>query len=369
MISRFGSKGFFADHYEWLAIAVGVIVLAFGVWLYFDASGVDPDEAANEQVRALANGRKNMETGVASADMSALRAAIGVIKHPMMLADISDEKESFLASEHRVVCGCGMVLPGDGKDFPKCPKCGKERAGAKVEITDADGDGLPDVWEKRYGLNPEDAADANLDMDGDEFTNLEEFVAKTDPTDRASHPDYINSVRLELPLKETYMPFILIEANKIPSGWRCQFFDAKQRDDYGRAGRKIPAEIGAEVGNSGYMLKAFTPKTEKRTIKGSQNHKDVDVSEAELLRKSDGKIVTLVMSANKKAKPIPVDVQAVLVYERIGAKRFEVVKGSEIVLSGTKYRVEGINSSGKKTSVVISNVNSGKKHIVEALEQ
>jgi len=46
---------------------------------------------------------------------------------------------------------------------------------------DGDGDGMPDEWEKKYGLNPADAADGAKDADGDGYTNVEEFLNDTDP--------------------------------------------------------------------------------------------------------------------------------------------------------------------------------------------
>lgn len=46
---------------------------------------------------------------------------------------------------------------------------------------DRDGDGMPDDWEVQNGLNPDDPGDADLDSDGDGFTNQEEFIAGTDP--------------------------------------------------------------------------------------------------------------------------------------------------------------------------------------------
>jgi Zn-dependent metalloprotease len=51
---------------------------------------------------------------------------------------------------------------------------------------DEDGDGLPDGWEIRYGLQPGNPNDAGLDTDGDGATNLAEFEAGTNPNDAAS---------------------------------------------------------------------------------------------------------------------------------------------------------------------------------------
>jgi hypothetical protein len=42
---------------------------------------------------------------------------------------------------------------------------------------DADRDGMPDVWEIAHGLNPNSAADASADRDGDGYTNIEEYLA------------------------------------------------------------------------------------------------------------------------------------------------------------------------------------------------
>ncbi len=41
---------------------------------------------------------------------------------------------------------------------------------------DTDGDGIPDAWEKTHGLNPSDASDANKDLNGDGYTNLEKYL-------------------------------------------------------------------------------------------------------------------------------------------------------------------------------------------------
>ncbi len=41
---------------------------------------------------------------------------------------------------------------------------------------DEDEDGLPDQWELDLGLNPKDASDGQQDLDGDGWTNLEEYL-------------------------------------------------------------------------------------------------------------------------------------------------------------------------------------------------
>ena len=42
---------------------------------------------------------------------------------------------------------------------------------------------MPDAWELAYDLNPSNSSDAAGDLDGDGMTNLQEYLADTDPTD------------------------------------------------------------------------------------------------------------------------------------------------------------------------------------------
>jgi hypothetical protein len=66
-----------------------------------------------------------------------------------------------------------------------------------TSLIDSDEDGLPDTFELANGLNPLSARDAAADTDGDHLTNLEEFVAGTDPANRKS------TLRLSLFLPRT----------------------------------------------------------------------------------------------------------------------------------------------------------------------
>jgi hypothetical protein len=45
-----------------------------------------------------------------------------------------------------------------------------------VAPPDADNDGMPDDWEQKHSLNPNDGEDRNGDADGDGYTNLEAYL-------------------------------------------------------------------------------------------------------------------------------------------------------------------------------------------------
>ena len=47
---------------------------------------------------------------------------------------------------------------------------------------DSDSDGMPDAWETRYGLNPNDAYDSSSDQDNDGVSAVDEFLAGTIPS-------------------------------------------------------------------------------------------------------------------------------------------------------------------------------------------
>ncbi|QDH80919.1 polysaccharide lyase [Echinicola soli] len=46
---------------------------------------------------------------------------------------------------------------------------------------DTDKDGMPDEWENKYGLDPNDPTDANSDLNGDGYTNIEKYINGINP--------------------------------------------------------------------------------------------------------------------------------------------------------------------------------------------
>jgi hypothetical protein len=58
---------------------------------------------------------------------------------------------------------------------------------------DTDKDGLPDAWEKKYGLNPNDPSDAQGDLNGDGYTNIEDYINGVNPAIKVDWKDLANN--------------------------------------------------------------------------------------------------------------------------------------------------------------------------------
>jgi regulation of enolase protein 1 (concanavalin A-like superfamily) len=76
---------------------------------------------------------------------------------------------------------------------PSIPKRTIPQSQLYSQPADGDGDGMPDLWELAYRLNPQDASDAQEDPDRDGLVNLDEYLNGTNPrnpdTDGDGIPD------------------------------------------------------------------------------------------------------------------------------------------------------------------------------------
>lgn len=59
--------------------------------------------------------------------------------------------------------------------------------------TDSDNDGMPDAWELKYGLNPNDASDAMKDCNGDGYSNIEKYINGIDPNKKTDWTNLKNN--------------------------------------------------------------------------------------------------------------------------------------------------------------------------------
>ena len=294
--------------------------------------------------------------------MSQYERALQFAVKPATISEIEDAGGNFLVSARRVFCKFCKKPIHDGTKV--CPFCGETQPEPEKVAVDTDGDGLPDDWETKYGLDVAQN-DADADKDGDGFTNAEEYAAGTDPADKNSHPDYFDSLKLVLPLKETVLPFYLRSYMKTPNGMKLEFFDPKRRNDYGKNGYRYSVLVGEAIGDTGFTAKAFEQKEKKVKIKGSNVERAVDVSAVTIVRKKDGKELELALDEKRK----PVDVQATLEFSRGETKTFVVVPGGTIDLYGNKYKVMDVKRVEKGAKVTLEDVLLGKIRTVETLEQ
>lgn len=362
------AKGnFFQEHWDWLVAAAGVAAFLAAVALTVSALGESPDDARSSYQSQL-NAVTPKHEGVAPADLDALNKAYRLVKTPPALHDIDPRKASFLASEARVICqkadesaegkACGRPIPALAES---CPFCGTKQHVVKVEA-DSDHDGLPNDWEVKYGLNPNDPTDADKDKDGDGFTNKEEYLAKTDPTDPKSHPDYLESLSIAGAIQQTFLPFWFKAYSPVPGGFRFTF---QRVDKDGKDVKGYSASLFAKkdepVGNTGFVVTAFTQKTEMRAIRGSSNKRTVDVSEVELTRKTDGKKLVAVMSVRR----IPIEAQVELAYDRnVHSWKKTVAIGTEIDCNGEKYVVKDLKPAGNGCELTLSGVGFKKEKTI-----
>ena len=122
-----------------------------------------------------------------TADGETVTGAAGVVEAPAVNLGASHPSVVDLSAGGLAVArqsGIGWIeAAGDG-----------EWTRLLVEVDDSldsDGDGMPDSWEREFGLDP-DRVDGEADADGDGLTNLEEFLAGT-------RPDLVDSDRDTLP--------------------------------------------------------------------------------------------------------------------------------------------------------------------------
>ncbi len=69
---------------------------------------------------------------------------------------------------------------------------------------------VPNEWFAERNLDILDPQILTRDPDGDGFTNLDEYVGKTDPNDKNARPPYISKLRLEKFIKQ---PFVILFAS------------------------------------------------------------------------------------------------------------------------------------------------------------
>jgi len=193
---------------------------------------------------------------------------------------------TFLVPEERVWCvECRNPIKINAE---VCPFCSSKQPAEGVSADwDSDGDGMPDEWEKKYGLNPLDPSDAHHDLDGDGFTNLEEYLAGTDPRDPKSHPPRIDFLRVDKIGTEKF-PYVLQAVTRaLGDEFRYQI-------NHRPSGQTLfNIKIGDKLGTSDYVVKEAGTNKYMRKVEGYTEEREVEVPILKVQRESGGRVLTL----------------------------------------------------------------------------
>ncbi|HMP72100.1 MAG TPA: hypothetical protein PKE55_02450 [Kiritimatiellia bacterium] len=223
-----------------------------------------------------------------------------------------------LAQRRMLVGDLRVASIPDGLPIPfaarTCPFTGAEQPAIVDERDrDTDGDGIPDWWEIKHGLNPMDPSDALMDSDGDGFSNLEEFLAGTDPNDPDDFPPPVIKMRL---VRMVLDPFKLRfqGVNRLPDRVLYQL-------NLRTLERTFFVQIGEEV--EGYKVVRFEPDAPegRETLVLSQNDKEI--------RLVQGRVI---------------DAQAkiALMVSLLDGSRYRLILGEEFEKLGKNYKVVDI---------------------------
>lgn len=174
MVKNYYKPGPASQHHRLLDIAED------GTGKYYVAGNVmEGDEAVTADNWAAVGGK----------DLEAARAALPFAYEPIV-------EDSPSAAYHRILKKAGCSLRRDSYDLHvlKQVRKGQGRDGVNGIINspdevggwpqlksgkvlkDTDGDGMPDKWERRHGLNPNEASDASAYTISKEHTNVEVYL-------------------------------------------------------------------------------------------------------------------------------------------------------------------------------------------------
>ena len=356
-------ENFFKAHYDWIVAALGLAVLAVVGYLFVSSLESSPEDARAACAAELKQRPpQHKAVSVKPEVLKLLDVVEGNFKSPSRLQVPNDKEGSFLASECRVYCqnpdrtACHKPIPFKSET---CPFCGYKQPQEDSDEAvrggvDSDNDGMPDVWEIKYGFKQLDPADGNQDADGDLFTNVEEYEAKTNPKDPESHPDYLDSLSIVGDLRTDKLPFWFKSYTPTRDNFRLQFVvPDKQYRQFAEAtnGQEVVYTLakwskkGDKV-KSGWRVVKFEKKEERVTRRGAGQSVVVDASSVDLERVSDKRVITVKIGVN----PVSVEEQMDLQWDRGEGKKLTVAKGSEFALGNRKYKVKSLRK-GRVTVV------------------
>ena len=231
-------KKFLLAHYEKIILALLLII--FTALLYYQLMFIQ--RAQNQEVAIKVKPVQNPSDYQPidfSADKKFRLETIFSEWNTVEVSEPSPEKAQLMSPYPMAECVyCHSLIPANA--FPaigetkngKCPACGKALAPRiKVDTdellgkADQNGNGIPDEWEKEHNITASNSS-AEFDEDSDGFTLIQEYKAKTNPTDPLSHPKYLSQVYVSAVSRQRFTGLELVSVDmtkKDKKDWTATF--------------------------------------------------------------------------------------------------------------------------------------------------
>ena len=338
-------------------LAVAVLIFLLISLSYLTSAGAKRKSDEDRYVAKLA-GLTPSAPALQPNVMEEYAQAVSAFRVPLQLEVPTPQNAGFLTPERRVSCvsvGCEKPIPYAAE---VCPFCGAQQPVPTESDPrlDQDGDRIPDRIELAWGLNPQDPADARGDLDGDGFSNLDEFLADTDPRDPKSHPELVHLLRVK-EIRGKAMSIIFSGVNRMPDGAAQLVFNILTPQS-----QTVWIREGEDIGTSGYKAGSVKVKSEERdnpNMPGIRTR--VDVSTVVVKRLADMKEFNLRINEGEKST----DVEAVLVLP-LDNTEYTVLEGGTFKLRDESYRVIAVDR--QKMTVMVEHEISGKQKLVLKLD-
>lgn len=188
---------------HWDKVILGAVIVIAALIMALTLAG-----GGNTEAFTTAAPAKQVAAGSNEADYAALLAQVRAPVPAQLTPDI-------LARPTLQRCtSCKKIHP---RWSLICPECG-----ATVTYSeDSDGDGIPNEWERKHGLDWTDPADAQKDYDGDGLTNLAEFKRSSNPKD-AQEPNLVSDEYKMTSIGKPVRPVMFVHFNKTGAGVTLQ---------------------------------------------------------------------------------------------------------------------------------------------------
>lgn len=321
-------------------LIAGVVLIGLVASLAYLAWHADNEQTAQETFIAKIDAICLAHPEAEPVDVAPYEAALVAVRRPSRIAAGEAAPDMWLPGTRVQCVDCRRPIPYEAEQCAFCrarqpvdPKDDPDR--------DLDQDGIKDVWELRYGLDPRNPNDAEQDNDGDDFTNIEEFLAAppTDPSDADDSP----SIVMKLCVKSLVAdPFHLRFKSVIRMPGGKKQFAINTRGDSKTYFKKVGEEV------EGFEVFKYAPKYRRVRRFGREMQIDISV----LTLKRGEKLIGLT-----KGKGVEYDEYICTLQFTVDDSTYKLRLHDEFELQGKRYELIDIDSDNQR--VVIKRVLDG----------